>query len=130
MTQRAPLKNFAEADVTFTGPLYGADKEAAYRLARLLVLPSYTENFGGVVSDALGFGLPVLASEATPWSVLHEEGCGETFALDEKALAEALGRFLMASDSELDEFGRRGRALALNRYAWRAIAQILVNMGV
>lgn len=128
VTQRAPLENFAEADVTFTGPLYGVDKEAAYRLARLLVLPSYTENFGGVVPDALGFGLPVLASKATPWSVLHEEGCGETFALDEKALAEVLGRFLMASDSELDEFGRRGRALALNRYAWRAIGVAMARM--
>lgn len=125
VTQRVPLGRFAEADVTFTGPLYGADKAAAYRLARLLVLPSYTENFGGVVPDALAFGVPVLASAATPWAHLREAGCGDTFALDEQALAEALARFFALPAAEQVEMGARGRALAQSRYAWPAIGQAL-----
>lgn len=126
-TQRAPLACFAEADVTFTGPLYGADKEAAYRLARLLVLPSYTENFGGVVPDALAFGVPVLASAATPWGAMREAGCGDTFALDERALAEALARFFALPAADQVEMGARGRALAQTRYSWPAIAQALAE---
>lgn len=126
-TLRAGLERFAEADVTFTGPLYGADKEAAYRLARLLVLPSHTENFGGVVPDALARGVPVLASAATPWGHLRETGCGDTFALDEGALADALARCLALSEGVLETMGARGRALVRARYDWSAIARALAD---
>ena len=46
--------------VVIAGPLFGKVKEAAYRNADLFVLPSYSENFGIVVAEALGFGVPVL----------------------------------------------------------------------
>lgn len=57
-------------DLVFTGPVYGADKDALYRMADLFVLPSYTENFGVVVTDSLSYGVPVITTKGAPWSEL------------------------------------------------------------
>jgi len=61
-------------DIVFTGPVYGADKDALYRMADLLVLPTYSENFGVVVIEALAQGCPVITTKGTPWEELHGEG--------------------------------------------------------
>ncbi|MEG2063409.1 MAG: glycosyltransferase, partial [Kiritimatiellia bacterium] len=67
VTVRDSYTSNSVADILFTGALFGVEKDNAYRSASCFVLPSFTENFGGVVIDALSFGVPVLASVATPW---------------------------------------------------------------
>jgi glycosyltransferase involved in cell wall biosynthesis len=47
----------------FAGPLVGAELDACYAGADLLVLPSHAETYGMVVTEALARGVPVLATE-------------------------------------------------------------------
>lgn len=122
-TRRGSAGGVGEADVTFTGPFYGSEKDTAYRMTRGLILPSYTENFGGVVIDALAFGLPVLTSVATPWRHLEAAGCGKTFDLEPEALAEALTAFAGRTDAERREAGLKGRALVERDYTWKAVGR-------
>lgn len=122
-TRRGPADGVGEVDVTFTGPLYGSEKDAAYRMSRGLILPSYTENFGGVVIDALAFGLPVLTSAATPWKHLEAEGCGRTFALVPEPLAETLKAFAGVPDAARQVAGLKGRALVERDYTWQAVGR-------
>lgn len=122
-TRRGSAEGVGAADVTFTGPLYGPEKDVAYRMARGLILPSYTENFGGVVIDALAFSLPVLTSAATPWRHLEAARCGQTFDLDPEALVEALAVFTARTDAERREAGLLGRALVERDYTWEAVGR-------
>ncbi|MFE1173878.1 glycosyltransferase family 4 protein [Streptomyces sp. NPDC058773] len=60
---RGQVSEFGLDDrITFTGPRAGADLEASYAAADLLVLTSYAETYGMVVTEALARGIPVLAT--------------------------------------------------------------------
>lgn len=48
--------------IDFAGPRAGADLAACYAAADLLVLASYAETYGMVVTEALARGIPVLAT--------------------------------------------------------------------
>ncbi len=71
-------KQVRELDLTgrvdFHGTLAGASLEERFRRAQLLVVPSSYEGFGIVYLEAMGFGLPVIASAsgATDEIVRHE----------------------------------------------------------
>ena len=121
-SQRATLAEVDKADVIFTGALFGSEKEQVYLKARGLILPSYTENFGSVVVDALAVGLPVLVSEKTPWQQVAERGCGEMFALTQAAEAEALNWFFNLGDMMRQEMGRRGCDWVKDDFQWGVLA--------
>jgi glycosyltransferase involved in cell wall biosynthesis len=51
---------------TFVGAKYGEAKWDFLRSADIMVLPTYGENFGIVVAEALALGLPVITTTGTP----------------------------------------------------------------
>lgn len=126
-SQRAGLAEIDRSDITFTGALFGQEKTQAYLKARGLVLPSYTENFGGVVVDALAAGLPVLVSEKTPWKQVANRGCGMIFELTQTAEVEALNRFFNLVDEARLERGMRGRDWVLSEYSWANIVKQMLE---
>lgn len=120
---QASVQACTGADVTFTGALFGREKDEAYLSARGLILPSYTENFGSVVVDALAFGLPVLASSGTPWMVLKENACGDVFLLSECDEVRSLDKFFSLKDGERQLMGNRGRRWVSAHFKWSAVAK-------
>ena len=109
--------------VEFIGELAGLAKEAAYEGADLFILPSYTENFGMVVAEAMAHSLPVVTTTGTPWSLLPERGCGWWVAPTVDCIAQALSTATALNDKTLRTMGMRGREIVSSEFSWRQAAK-------
>lgn len=125
---RPALENLAQElalgeRVTFLGPQYGEAKWALFRRAHLFILPSHSENFGNVVPEALSQGLPVIATEGTPWEGLHNHGCGWWIPPTVEGLCSALGAAMALDLDTLATMGQRGQSWAQESFSATASAQ-------
>lgn len=108
--------------VLFTGSVQGTLKAALLAHAKLFVLPSFSENFGMVVAEALAHETPVITTQGTPWKSLQEKYCGWWVEPDEEALSVALQEALRMSPKRLAEMGERGRMFIASTYQWSDVA--------
>ena len=119
----------------FTGALNDDEKWKAYALADLFVLPTYSENFGIVVAEALWAGVPVITTKGTPWKELSERKCGKWIDLpaecsnppDWPALVSALECMMLMPDDERCKMGMNGRRLVEEKYTWDAVVKNMVT---
>ena len=112
--------------VEFAGAKFGAELSAEYANCDCLVLPSHTENFGGVVADALAHGKPAIVSRKAPWQELEAHQCGWWVENTPEALAKAIGEMASMTEEERRQMGERGRALAAKEYTWEAVAEKMI----
>ena len=113
--------------MVITGEVSGDVKDCLLANADVFVLPSYSENFGIVVAEAMAWGRPVIASTGTPWQEVAEVGAGWWVKPEEEALAQALHEALGTRREELDAMGAKGRALVERSYTWSAPAERLTK---
>jgi glycosyltransferase involved in cell wall biosynthesis len=112
------------ARIHIVGELRGAARRDAFAAAELMVLPSLSENFSLVVAEALGAGVPVIATRgAIAWEVLRTERIGWWVNPDLASLECALLAATSLSPAGLAEMGGRGRALIHRDYRWGPIAR-------
>lgn len=116
------------APIRFLGFVEGAERERTFAAADLFLLPSYSENFGMVVGEALGRGIPVLTTSATPWDFLERDDAGWIARPGLKGLQEKLALALDHSAEDLRRKGARGRELVLRKYSWEAAAAQLLGV--
>ena len=95
--------------VVWHGAVYGPDKAALYRSADLFVLPTYAENFGLVVAEALAQEVPVITTTNAPWSGLETNECGWWIDLSEQTLRETLMACTALAPHALHRMGENGR---------------------
>ncbi|HEV8050737.1 MAG TPA: glycosyltransferase family 4 protein [Thermoplasmata archaeon] len=99
---------------------------AAFRDARLFVLPSEYEAFGLVLLEALAQGTPVVASRVGGIPEFLEDGKAGRLVppKDPEALAEAL-QALWDDPTARERFGAYGRETVVPRYGWDRVVDEL-----
>lgn len=127
LQERAQQLDIAEM-IDFCGGVYGDKKWELFREADLFVLPTYSENFGIVVAEALACGTPVLTTKGTPWAELESEHCGWWIDLDKNSMVKALLSFLECTENELKSMGQKGRKLVEVKYSTEKIAMDMMNL--
>ena len=113
--------------VSFTGPVEPQMKKSVFLGADLFVLPTHSESFGMVVAEALAHSLPVLTTTAAPWSILRERGCGWSVDPTVDGITEGLRQATGMETEALGEMGRKGRALVIEKFSWRSIADLMLS---
>jgi glycosyltransferase involved in cell wall biosynthesis len=111
--------------VTLTGMLHGEMKFAALREAEALVLPSYSENFGIAVVEAMACKLPVIISDKV--NIRREvDGAkaGLVTTCDSAAIALAIDA-LLSDPQKGREMGENGYRLVDEQYSWSRAAELL-----
>ena len=109
--------------VTVVGDVQGERKDELFSRSDVLVVPSHTENFARVVVEALGHGIPVIASRGTPWQRIEDVGCGLWVDNSPDSLAAAIERI---SRLPLRQMGQLGRTWLLREFQWEKVAQAFI----
>ncbi|MGW0816256.1 glycosyltransferase family 4 protein [Streptomyces viridiviolaceus] len=132
---RALIRRYGLADrLELAGPRAGAELDASYAAADLMVLTSYAETYGMAVTEALARGVPVLATDVggLPEALGRAPDGGVPGILvppeDPAALAAELrGWFGEADVRRRLKSAARGRRAALNGWATtaRSLAAVL-----
>jgi glycosyltransferase involved in cell wall biosynthesis len=108
---------------TITGFISGACKTALLQIADLFVLPSYYENFGIAVAEAMIAKVPVLISDRVHiYAEIEQASAGWVCTCTVDSLINQL-RQALADATERQHRGTNARAYAKTQYSWEAIAQ-------
>jgi glycosyltransferase involved in cell wall biosynthesis len=115
-------------EIHIIGPLYGETKLAAYHRADLFVLPTYSENFGIVVAEALACGVPVITTKGTPWEELNTHNAGWWIEIGAQSLAESLEKAIRLTNKERQQMGLNGRKLIEKSYSIQSVASQTIEL--
>jgi glycosyltransferase involved in cell wall biosynthesis len=107
----------------FVGGVYGEKKWTLFHDADVFVLPTYSENGGIVVIEALASGTPAIVCKGAPWQELNAHRCGWWIDNDVNTIAQTLKEAIALSEEEYRQMGIRGRELIKNNYSIEIVAQ-------
>jgi glycosyltransferase involved in cell wall biosynthesis len=114
-------------NVNFVGAKYGEDKWDFLRSADVMVLPTYSENFGIVVAEALAVGVPVITTQGTPWEDLESYNCGWWIDLSVENLKSTFLKIFNTPADILDTMGNNAKILVKEKYDIKAIGKNMVE---
>lgn len=109
--------------IKFLGPITGETKIKKYLDSDLFILPSFNENFGNVIAEAMMCECPVITTKNAPWSCLIEYECGWWIDLSVENLVKTLTESMSLTDEQRYELGRKGRQCIINGYSSESVAK-------
>ncbi len=112
----------------WTGQVNEAQKTWLYTHAACYVLPTYAENFGNTVAEALAHGTPVVTTHGTPWEELPVKNCGWLAEASGPSLESVLSEALDTDPACRKKMGERGRQLVEEHYSLAYVLGALERM--
>lgn len=119
-------------------PVFGVDKTKLYQESSLFCLPSYSENFGMVIAEAMSCGVPAITTNGTPWQLLNGDCCtmgasldmlgddkrtGWCIDLSVENLERTLREAMEMPPASLFEMGQRGSKMIHENFNYRSVAR-------
>ena len=112
---------------SIVGFVTGGEKTALLEAADLFVLPSYYENFGIAVAEAMSVGTPVVISDQVHiWREIERSQSGWICTCDVENLTQVLNDVISDRAEQLRR-GKNAQIHAQRNYSWNAIAQQVIT---
>lgn len=117
-----------EANVRWTGGLYGAEKWNAFAASDLFVLPSHQENFGIALVESLAAGVPVCTTTGVNiHPMVTRYGAGFVCRDDAGEVAACLARWIAMGEGEKDAMRAAARRCFEEQFRVEAAAARLLE---
>lgn len=110
-------------NVKLLGPITGDDKMQKYMNSDLFILPTFNENFGNVIAEAMMCECPAITTKNAPWKVLTDDKCGWWIDLSVDNLVKTLIEAMSLTDEERIELGKRSRQCIINHFSSESVAK-------
>jgi glycosyltransferase involved in cell wall biosynthesis len=108
--------------LNFIGSVSDEHKWALYENAVMFILPSYSENFGNVVAEAMAMACPVVVTpEVGLAKLVREVGAGVVTSGEPNILAQAVTE-LHRDEVRRKRCGALGRQAAIGQLSWEGVA--------
>ncbi|MCM3544954.1 glycosyltransferase [Priestia megaterium] len=118
-------ENNIDNKVTFTGMLTGEEKLQALSVAEMFVLPSYSENFGISVIEAMIMGLPVIISnKVNIYRELLKCDAGEVVNCNSEELTRSILK-LLDDTTYAQKLASNGEKMVKEYYQWSEVGKSL-----
>jgi glycosyltransferase involved in cell wall biosynthesis len=115
-------------NTTITGFVTGEAKNSLLAGADLFVLPSYYENFGIAVAEAMAAGISVVISDRVDLHpAVKEAAAGWITSCNQEELTNTIETAL-SNPKIRQQRGKNARDLVLTKYSWSAIAEQMLNV--
>jgi len=102
------------------------EKRTLFSRVSVTVLPSYSENFGNVVLEAMAAGCPVIVTPEVGAAEVVQTAQGG-MVVDGDRLSEPLQR-LLEDPERAARLGRHGREHVNTHYSWSAVAEKMIGL--
>jgi glycosyltransferase involved in cell wall biosynthesis len=111
----------------FTGMITGKEKLSVYNDAELFVLPSYSENFGMSVVEAMACGVPVVISNKVGiYKEVENNKAGVVVETNPESLHRGI-KSLLDNETRRKEIAENGRRLAESYYDIDMVADMMIK---
>ena len=108
--------------VKLLGPIT-EEKMRKYMNSDLFILPTFNENFGNVIAEAMMCECPAITTTNAPWEVLVEDKCGWWIDLSVDNLVKTLSEAMSLSDDERRRLGKLSRQCVINHFSSETVAK-------
>lgn len=109
--------------IKILSPVFGEAKIKVYQESALFCLPSFSENFGMVIAEAMSCGTPVITTTNCPWEILNETNTGWCIDLSVDNLEHALREAMWMDANALYDMGQKASKLIFDNFDYRSITR-------
>jgi glycosyltransferase involved in cell wall biosynthesis len=112
--------------VDWVGEVWSEKKWAYLQGADLFCLPSYSENFGLAVLEALQVGTRVLTTDQTPWCAVPSWGAGWIVPATAHAVGAALAEYLARPEWSVEQRSQLAKETC-DHFSWDKIGPVYLR---
>lgn len=103
-------------------PVFGESKRRLYYESSLFILPTYSENFGMVIAEAMSCGVPCITTNGTPWQELNDKNLGWCIELNQKNLISTISKAIDLGVDTLFDIGQSCSKHIYDTYQYTEVA--------